>query len=274
MLVALASKSGSLKMGGWKKALIASAFFIVCDLALALTCEPRGELESVKWRTVFDGDTLLLADGRRLRLLGVNTPELGRDGLADEHEAVAAKQFVARQLDRNSSLYIETAEQEKDRYGRLLARVYLGPDRHSLSELLIRQGLGALVVVPPNVSGWQCLAEAERDAKQEALGIWGQWPLSPKALERSGFFVLQGEITGIDSSQKYWWLEVDRGLVLRVSKADRRRYPMLPGEGNLGQSVEVRGWVIDRQSRGGKLKKGHRRWMLPLRHPAMIEFLD
>ncbi|WP_426414949.1 thermonuclease family protein [Aestuariirhabdus sp. LZHN29] len=261
-------------MGCWKKALIASAFFIACHSAFALTCAPVGGLQEVGWQRIYDGDTLLLEDGRRLRLLGINTPEMGREGRADEVGALAAKSFVERLLAGSRRLYIDPAVEDRDRYGRLLARVYLGPGRRNLSELLLEQGLGALVVVPPNGDGWQCLAAAEQRARLAGLGIWSHQPAPAATVSRSGFYVLRGRISGGSRGGDFIWLELDEHLVLRVSQRDRQRFSALPGLLGEGRRVEVRGWVIDRQARGGTLKSGYRRWMLPVRHPAMIRIIQ
>ncbi|RRJ83148.1 thermonuclease family protein [Aestuariirhabdus litorea] len=261
-------------MGVWKKALVASAFFIAWNLAQAQSCGPEGTLERVEWQRVFDGDTLLLRDGRRVRLVGVNTPELGRDGRSDGVGARAAKAFVEQRLRGGEPLLIEPAEQPRDRYGRLLARVYLGQERRSLSELLLEQGLGVLVVVPPNERGWGCLAQAEARARARRLGVWRSLPSSLSGLTHSGFYLLEGRVTGVNEGGDALWVALGERLVLRFSRHDLARFPALERRLLKGQRLEVRGWVIDRQARGGKLKPGHRRWMLPVRHPAMVRFID
>lgn len=79
-------------------------------------------------------------------------------------------------------------------------------------------------------------------------------------------------MTGVQRNGGGIWLDLEGGRVLRVApellaEFDERGLQVLKG-----RRVEARGWVIDRQSRGG-LKSGQARWMLPLTHPAMLEVL-
>jgi micrococcal nuclease len=59
------------------------AFVAPTTLSAQGACSPEGPLQRVGLRYVSDGDTLVLSDGRRLRLIGINTPERGRDGKPD-----------------------------------------------------------------------------------------------------------------------------------------------------------------------------------------------
>ena len=61
---------------------------------VAASCEYSGAFEDVVIRSVTDGDTLVLNDGRKVRLLGINAPELGFGGEASEPYAIAAKDYV------------------------------------------------------------------------------------------------------------------------------------------------------------------------------------
>src|SRR5471032_1000981 len=76
-----------------KKASLAGAFFVSAiwlSSAQAFCPAPSG-LTSVAVQRVVDGDTLRLSDGRSVRMIGLNTPELGRQGRTDEPFAVAAR---------------------------------------------------------------------------------------------------------------------------------------------------------------------------------------
>lgn len=54
-------------------------------------CPVPSGLASVAVQRVVDGDTLRLSDGRSVRMIGLNTPELGKQGRSDEPFAVAAR---------------------------------------------------------------------------------------------------------------------------------------------------------------------------------------
>jgi len=89
----------------------------------------------VKW--VPDGDTLHLQDGRSVRLLGIDAPEMGRDGAPDQYFAREARNHLRRLVEARP-LRLET--DRPDRYGRLFAVVFL-PDGRMVNEILVEKGL-------------------------------------------------------------------------------------------------------------------------------------
>jgi len=66
---------------------------------------------------------------------------------------------------------LEFDVQQKDRYGRLLAYVYL-PDGRMLNEVLLEEGYAALLTVPPNVKYAERLRKAQKRAVEEGKGLW------------------------------------------------------------------------------------------------------
>ena len=81
-------------------------------------CEATGELEKAQIKRVVDGDTIHLTDGRKVRLVGIDTPELDHKKGQHEAYAVEATRFLRSRLDR--FVYIQKAKDERDRYGRYL----------------------------------------------------------------------------------------------------------------------------------------------------------
>jgi len=111
--------------------------------ALALTLAPLGGLEaaaqSIRLR-VIDGDTVqVLGGGERVRLLGIDTPEVGAGArCAAEHEAAEAAKRAPRTLVQASRNIRIQRSGRKDRYGRTLANVLL--DGRDLGASLIALG--------------------------------------------------------------------------------------------------------------------------------------
>ena len=258
-----------------KKASLVGAFFVslLCvDLAHAF-CPQRADLAQVAVRQVVDGDTVRLVDGRSIRLIGINTPELGRKGHSDEPYAVQAKRRLQALIDASDGrVGLLYGAQRKDRYGRTLGHLYDRQGRN-LEAQLLGEGLGFMVAVAPNSALVTCQAQAERLARSKRLGVWRDEQVKTAGQLRSGgFALLGGRVTSVQRNRGGLWIDLDGGRVLRVA-------PELLGEFDLpalqklkGRRVEARGWVIDRQSRGG-LKSGQARWMLPLTHSAMLEVL-
>lgn len=237
------------------------AFFIACSLGFGSSAQARCSLpgpgKSVQVAYVIDGDTLKLAGGESVRLIGINTPEMGRDGRADEPGARAAREFLQNWL-QGQSVELVAGREPRDRYGRRLA--HLSVNGLALSERLIAEGLGVAVALPPNIRLAECLFAAEQKARRSRVGLWRDEPLKEAgSVAQSGFALLQGEVTKIDNGRHAVWIEVDEHLVVRVDK----RMPGWEAELDqlLGKRVEIRGWVVDR---GNISQSERKRWFISL----------
>ncbi|MBY4678082.1 thermonuclease family protein [Marinobacterium arenosum] len=260
----------------FKKALLWGAFLfsgLFAGLALA-DCPQLPGGEQVRVRHIYDGDTVQLSDGRRVRLLGINTPELGRDGRPDQAHAEAARQALLALID-DQPLRLVVGIQPKDHYGRLLGHLF-SPDGRNLSEQLLRNGDGFWVAVEPNTRLADCLQRAEYEARQARLGVWGT-PLAkakPAAQLQpgdGGFMLLSGRVSRVQPGRRHWYIELDARLALRIDSALAERIGRARLQNLLNQPVQVRGWLIDRQADGRTLKPGWRRWLLTLTHPDHLK---
>lgn len=223
-------------------------------------------LKSAQVSAVVDGDSLRLADGRRVRLLSVNAPELGKDGKANEAHAVMARQTLAAMLSAGQQVYLQ--EQGRDRYGRSLASVFLRRDGGHVGEALLKVGAAWHIVVPPSPQFYrQCLRDAESAARLQDLGVWSQPALSATALTTAdqGFRLVRGRVKSIEDSQPALWLRVEGNLVLRVAKSDLKHFSA-PLDVYMGQQIEVRGWLQKRVPP----RAGMAEFKMDLRHPDML----
>jgi micrococcal nuclease len=119
---------------------------------------------------VVDGDTFVLAGGERVRLIGIDTPETVHPHKPIEHLGPEASEFAKRLLS-GQMVRLEFDVQERDRYGRLLAYVYLEDGTFVNAEIL-RQGYGVLLTVPPNVKFAEEFLEIQRQAREAGRGLW------------------------------------------------------------------------------------------------------
>lgn len=255
-----------------KKASLAGAFFVSAiwlSGAQAFCPAPTGLAQATVQRVV-DGDTLRLSDGRNVRMIGLNSPELGRQGRSDEPFAVAARRRLETLVaSSDGRVGLLPGKERKDRYGRTLAHVY-DANGNNLEAQLLAEGLGFHVAVAPNVELVGCQSTAERQARQARLGLWKQSPvLKAQQIKASGFAVLSGRVSAVQRNRGGIWLELDHSVVLRVGPDLLSRFDAGSLERLKGKRVEARGWVVDRSRRGG-LKQGQARWLLPLTDPAML----
>ena len=246
-----------------------SALYLALAPPVHALCPPPQNLQAARLDSVVDGDTLRLADGRLVRLIGVNTPEIGRDGRPHEPFAVAASRAVERFLGRE--LLLTEGLEARDRHGRTLAAVYRAGDRAHLGEYLLAKGLGWHIAVPPNLQDLECLQKAEAEARKYRRGVWNT-PIAPvraRDLDRrhAGFMRVSGEVSRVAASRMAIWLEIDQNLSLRLDKRDLPHFSGIDLDALEGQMLTVRGWLI---YRGGQSSRypAHK---MSLRHPAMLE---
>lgn len=258
-----------------KKAPLVGAFFVAaiwhCPALATAFCPLPANPQTVAVRQVVDGDTVRLSDGRSVRMIGINAPEIGRKGRTSEPYAEAARrrlQALVKASDGQVGLVL--GAQGRDKYGRTLAHLY-GRNGDNLEARLLSEGLGYRVAVAPNVSLARCQQRAEQAARDAGAGLWRQSPvLRADAVRHAGFAVLSGTVQGIERNRGGVWLTLDDAVVLQVPARLQRSFPSSFFEHLKGHRVEARGWVLDRSRRGG-LKSGQRRWVLPLTDPSMLQ---
>jgi len=168
-------------------AAIAAAAFIVSQYAKNPQRPGRaddpGAFDAVFVERVVDGDTLKLASGERVRLIGIDTPEmhesekLYRDSKRSGQDAATIKALGKRswQFTRNlvegKAVRLEFDVEKRDKYKRLLAYVYL-PDGTFVNAEIIRQGYASVMTYPPNVKHADEFLKLYRRARDTKLGLW------------------------------------------------------------------------------------------------------
>lgn len=264
----MARPTGLLKRAPQKGALFTFCWLIFCCLPLqAQECLPFQSDEWVDVAHVYDGDTVKLRDGRKLRFIGINTPEIGYDGEPSEPMANEARQALIALFADNKRLALRYGAERKDRYGRLLAHVFL-PDQRNLQQLLLRQGLAISVAVGRNLANFDCYLAAEREA-----GLQGVWRLPrfqglattdlPEGLR--GFQVIKGRVVRVGESKKSFWLNFAGNVAARIDKRDlvafdgRLELPALQGK-----FVKLRGWLYQYKDQT----------QLRIYHPGAIQVLN
>ncbi|MBL7081343.1 MAG: thermonuclease family protein [Candidatus Omnitrophica bacterium] len=141
------------------------------------------EYSDILVRRVIDGDTFLLENGKRLRLIGIDTPEIhGCDKLYRDARRTRSNVRTIMKLGRRSYEFVRNlAEGERvrlefdleryDQYGRLLAYVYL-KDGIFLNAKIVEEGFASLMTIPPNVKYARLFHELYQEARANQRGLW------------------------------------------------------------------------------------------------------
>jgi len=145
---------------------------LVCLLFFLFQQASRADSwNQVKW--VVDGDTVVLNDGKRVRYIGINAPELAHDDHNAEPYGEASKRFNALLVNRKK-VRLEFDKERFDRYQRLLAYVFLRNDTFVNAEIL-SSGFAYFLKYRPNLKYDSILLQSQRSAMSAKKGIWQNW---------------------------------------------------------------------------------------------------
>lgn len=196
---------------------------------------------------VLDGDTIVLKKGERVRLLGINAPEIEsryRDG---EPGGMAAKEWLQKKLQgRNVSL--EYDRQKQDHYERLLAHLHLSNGEH-LNLMLVEKGLAMVNLLPPNLRYADAMIRAQQRAEKQKLGIWSLPDYKPRPLTQisqksRGWQRFLGTPVSLKRTKRYSRLIFNSKIDIRIDNDNLALFPAL--ESYLHKPLEIRGWVSRR----------------------------
>ena len=252
-----------------KGALFAFGWFFVALWAWA-DCPADRVDEVVDVAQVFDGDTVRLVDGRRLRFVGIDTPEIAhRGGRSQPYSRAAQRRLEALLSQSGQRLQLRFDVQREDHYGRLLAHPYLS-DGRSVNAVLLQEGLATTLIVPPNHWQYACYRARMQQAREDRSGIWS---LSGYRLTRAAdlpanagdsYRWVTGRVLGIDRTRSGIWLVLEDGLRLRVNREELLLFDNQLLAGLVGQVVWADGWLHGEPGN----------WRLRLRHPSQLGQLE
>jgi micrococcal nuclease len=123
---------------------------------------------------VIDGDTIVvLLDGHqeKVRYMGMNTPETHHAHKGIEPFGPEAAE-ADRRLVEGKTVRLEFDVQGRDKYGRLLAYVYVG--EVMVNAKLVRQGYAQVATYPPTVQYVDLFRQLQREAREAGRGLWGK----------------------------------------------------------------------------------------------------
>ena len=258
-----------------KKALILSAFFIACcfsQASISADCGAFKATETATIRYIHDGDTLFLKDNRKVRLIGIDTPELARKKnkqLTAEQPFARQARDYARQLIRQhgNKVSLMSGIEKADHYQRSLFHIQLA-DGSLLQQRLLQAGLALAYTYPPNQQLTHCYQKSETQARQQSRNIWSHEKYQIKTIDMikpndQGFHIIKGRIRHIGESRKSYWLNFYGKFSARIKKSDLKYFKQ-PLQNYLEKDVTIRGWLRHYKNKA----------QMTLRHPSAVELIQ
>lgn len=228
--------------------------------------ELRAEPSYYRVKYVYDGDTVLLEDGRRVRLLNINTPEIETERKSGEPGGEEARALL-QSLIANHPVRLEYDEERHDKYGRTLAYLFRRDGLH-LNLQLVKAGWAIANIHPPNLKYAQPILAAQAQAQSARKGIWGMPYYAPKPIETllrrklRGWQRLVGIPRKLKAGRKYMRLQFLANIQVLIPRRNLLWFPKL--QQYLEKRVEVRGWP----------KRRGRRYSILVRHPSALIVLE
>ena len=217
-------------------------------------------------RAIYDGDTVQLEDGRKIRLLGINTPEVEHRGKPTEAGGEAAKTWLINKL-QNTKVRLEIGVEKTDKYGRTLAHLFTEAKEH-INVSLVKTGLATLSIYPPNLQYVDELQAAENEAQRNKLGIWNRPEYTPLTINQltdtshAGWTRVVGKVTAVRNSERFVYLSFSNLFEARIDKNGLSLFPDV--NSYIDKTVEVRGW----------LNRHKDQFSMLIRHPVALIVLS
>jgi len=237
----------------------------------------RGDTGSV--REIVDGDTLILKDGREIRLVGIQAPKLplGRRGFREWPLAREAKAALKR-LSAGRLVRLSFGGRRRDRHGRWLAHLHLSDEKTNtsiwLQGELLRTGLARVYSFADNRAKVAEMLALERQARAARRGIWAHdyyriLNQREAASRANSFQLVEGRVLTVAPTRARVFLNFGQNwrtdFTIVVARRHLRNFP--DRERSLlemaGKRVRVRGWL--------KRRNGP---MITISHPEQIEVLN
>lgn len=224
-------------------------------------------------RAIIDGDTLVLATGDRVRLVGIQAPKLplGRRGFRPWPLAAEAKAALAA-LTLGKTVTLSYGGRRVDRHGRLLAHVHDAQGRWIQGEML-RRGLARVDSFADNRARIAEMQRIEGAARAARRGIWrlpfyGVRRVTETPQFVNSFQLVQGRIRAVATVRGTTYLNFGRDwrtdFTIAITGKARRLFAKagIDLAALAGRRIRVRGWL---KSRNGP--------MIVVTHPEQIERL-
>lgn len=171
-------------------------FILTIAVLMVISLTVAGE-NVFKVKRVIDGDTIELENGEKVRYIGIDTPETKHPSKPIQYYGKEASE-ANRSLVEGKEVRLEFDVQQRDKYGRLLAYVYVGDI--FVNAWLVENGYAQILTIPPNVKYQDKFLELQKRAREEDRGLWGKDTTQVKEEQRSS---VEGVVYITKTGSKY-----------------------------------------------------------------------
>ncbi|MGM0602512.1 MAG: thermonuclease family protein [Bacillota bacterium] len=212
-------------------------------------------LAEVYINEVIDGDTYKTADGETIRVLGVDSPEIDWEQDTGEYFAFKAKKFAENNI-LDKKVKLEFDSEKEDKYGRLLAYIYLN-DSEMFNLQLLQEGYASLMIISPNKRYEVEFKETAKRARREKTGVWSKIEYYQDQVEviswqnadyyENKTVIVKGKIKSTYKSDKVTYLNFSENysedFTVVVFNEDLVKFDYNPSDYLLGKEVKVLGKI-------------------------------
>lgn len=227
--------------------------FLFLNSALALAT-------SVNVAKVSDGDTVLTEEVKWVRLLGIDTPEMGyidKDKQYVEDPAPIAQKAKTylESLVLSQECYLEYDQDKKDHFGRTLAYLFRKKDGLDINRAMLEKGLAVIAFYPPNLELFEEYLEAQKTARTAGIGLWSlNYVSADEALKYKGQLrTVRGRVNSVHLGRRFVYLNFGQNyktdFTIEIARKNLKYFADLPkmiDEWYTGKQVEVSARIKER----------------------------
>ena len=255
---------------------LAIAAWALWQAVAAAQANPTASLqpgEAGRVASIVDGDTLMLEDGREIRLVGIQAPKLplGRAGFKPWPLAAEAKTFLA-ELTLGKEVAVAFGGRRGDRHGRVLAHLVV--EGRWVQGAILEAGMARVYSFADNRRLVAEMLALERQARTARRGIWGLRFYRTRTAEDAGrwlggFELVEGRVLAVGLVRRRAYLNFGADwrsdFTIALDPETRRLFEAegIDLKAYEGRRLRVRGWL---KSRNGP--------MIEVTHPEQIELLE
>lgn len=230
-------------------------------------------LENAKVKWVYDGDTVLLTDKRKIRIIGIDTPETRHHKQKGEAYSGKAREALREKLKQDDyKVRLLYGREKKDKYSRVLAHLFLN-DGTNISSWLLQQGYAKTLAIPPNVEFAECYKKAEKTAQQKSFNIWklkrnGLYTTDSISPKTKGYIRLRGVVKNRKRYKNALLLTLQshhkKPIQVTIKNKNQRYFKSVNFDRLIGKSIIV----------SGMLKNKRNKRIIQLNHSSQLQILQ